>query len=109
MNKTELIAAVAEKAATTKKDAETIINAFTEVVGETLKKGRKAGEQIQLTGFGTFKTSHREAREGVNPRNPKEKVQIPACYSVYFSAGKVLKDTVNAAVEPKKVAKKKKK
>jgi len=110
MNKTELITAIAEKAGSTKKEAEGFLNAFTDVIGETLKKGRKNGEQIQLTGFGTFKTSYREGRTGVNPRNPKEKVEIPACYTIYFSAGKLLKETVNAPVAAagtKKKAKKK--
>lgn len=115
MNKTEFISAVAEKANVTKKDAEACVNAFADVVGETLRKGRKSGDAIQLTGFGTFKTSYREAREGINPKNPKEKVEIPACYVTYFSAGKQLKDTINAPAEKKvaagakKVVKKKKK
>ena len=64
MNKTELIAAVAERAELTKKDAEKVLKAFTDVVAEELKKG----EKIQLVGFGTFEVSERAAREGRNPQ-----------------------------------------
>ena len=64
MNKTELIAAVAEKAELSKKDAEAAVKAFTDVVAEALK----AGDKIQLVGFGTFEVSERAAREGRNPR-----------------------------------------
>ena len=77
MNKTELIAVVAEKAELSKKDAEKAIKAFTDAVSEELVKGGK----IQLVGFGTFEVAERAAREG---RNPK------------FKAGKALKDMVNA-------------
>ena len=64
MNKTELIAAVAEKAEISKKDAEKAVKAFTDVVSEELVNGGK----IQLVGFGTFEVSERPAREGRNPR-----------------------------------------
>jgi DNA-binding protein HU-beta len=90
MNKSELIAAVAEKAGIAKKDAEKAVNAFTEVVADTLKDGGK----IQLVGFGTFEVTERAAREGRNP-STNETIQIPASKAPKFKAGKALKDKVN--------------
>lgn len=90
MNKTELIAAVAEKAEISKKDAEKAIKAFTEAVSEELVKGGK----IQLVGFGTFEVAERAARTGKNPQTGKE-IKIPASKAPKFKAGKALKDTVN--------------
>ena len=90
MNKTELIAAVAEKAEISKKDAEKALKSFTDVVAEELKKG----EQIQLVGFGTFKVSERAAREGRNPKTGKT-MTIEASKTPKFKAGKALKDEVN--------------
>ena len=90
MNKTELIAAVAEKAEISKKDAEKAIKAFTDVVSEELVKG----EKIQLVGFGTFEVAERAAREGRNPQTGKT-MPIPASKSPKFKAGKALKDEVN--------------
>ena len=91
MNKTELIAAVAEKAELSKKDAEKAVKAFTDVVAEELVKG----EKIQLVGFGTFEVSERAAREGRNPKSG-EKMIIEASKTPKFKAGKALKDQVNA-------------
>lgn len=91
MNKTELIAAVAETAGLSKKDAEAAVKAFTEVVSDELKKGGK----IQLVGFGTFEVSERAAREGRNPRTG-ENMKIAASKTPKFKAGKALKDLVNA-------------
>ena len=91
MNKTELIAAIAEKTELSRKDAEKALKAFTEVVEEELKKG----EKIQLVGFGTFEVSERAAREGRNPQTG-ETMQIAASKSPKFKAGKALKDMVNA-------------
>ena len=91
MNKTELIAAVAEKAELSKKDAEKAIKAFTDTVSEELVKGGK----IQLVGFGTFEVSERAAREGRNPLTG-EKITIAASKNPKFKAGKALKDMVNA-------------
>lgn len=91
MNKTELIAAVAEKAELSKKDAEKAVKAFTDVVAEELVKG----EKIQLVGFGTFEVSERAAREGRNPKSG-EKMTIAASKTPKFKAGKALKDEVNA-------------
>ena len=91
MNKTELVAAIAEKSELSKKDAEKALKAFTEVVTDELKKG----EKIQLVGFGTFEVAERAAREGINPTT-KEKIQIPASKAPKFKAGKALKDMINA-------------
>lgn len=90
MNKTELIAAVAEKAELSKKDAEKAIKAFTDVVSDELVKG----EKIQLVGFGTFEVSERAAREGRNPQTG-ETMTIAASKAPKFKAGKALKDMIN--------------
>ena len=91
MNKTELVAAIAEKTGNTKKDAETALNAVLSCITDALVKGDK----VQLIGFGTFETRERAAREGRNPREPKKIIQIPACKAPSFKAGKALKDAVN--------------
>ena len=89
MNKTELVAAIAEQAEISKKDAEKALKAFTDVVAEELKKG----EKIQLVGFGTFEVSERAAREGRNPQTG-EKIDIPAKLYVKFKASKAFKDAI---------------
>ena len=91
MNKTELIAAVAEKAELSKKDAEKSVKALTEAVAEELKKGGK----VQLVGFGTFEVSDRAAREGRNPQTGAA-MKIAASKMPKFKAGKALKDMINA-------------
>ena len=91
MNKTELVAAMAEKAGLSKKDAEAALKAFTETVTDELKKG----EKIALVGFGTFEVSERAAREGRNPQSGKV-MKIAASNAPKFKAGKALKDLVNA-------------
>ena len=91
MNKTELVAAVAEQADISKKDAEKALKAFVDVVIEEMKKG----EKVQLVGFGTFEVSERAAREGRNPQTGKT-MKIEACKAPKFKAGKALKDAVNA-------------
>ena len=90
MNKTDLIAAIAAKAELSKKDAEKALNAFTETVEETLKKG----DDIRLVGFGTFEVRARDARMGKNPRTGEE-IKIAASKVPAFKAGKPLKDIVN--------------
>ena len=90
MNKTELVAAMAEKTELSKKDAEKALKAYTDVVAEELKKG----EKVQLVGFGTFEVAEREAREGRNPRTG-ETMTIAASKSPKFKAGKALKDSLN--------------
>lgn len=91
MNKTELVAAIADKTELSKKDSEKALKAFIEVVSDELKKG----EKIQLVGFGTFEVTQRAARTGKNPQTGKE-INIPASKAPKFKAGKALKDTVNA-------------
>ena len=91
MNKTELIAAVAEQAELSKKDAEKALKAFTDVIAAELVKG----EKVQLVGFGTFEVFEREARLGRNPLTG-EKITIAASKNPKFKAGKALKDMVNA-------------
>ena len=90
MNKTELVAAIAERTELTKKDADSALKAFIDVVGEELSKG----EKIQLVGFGTFETTKRAARKGKNPQTGKA-IKIAACTAPKFKAGKGLKDAVN--------------
>ncbi len=89
MNKTELIAAVAEKAGLTKKDAERVVSATFETVTESLKKGDK----VSISGFGIFEVKTREARIGRNPRT-KEEIKIPATKLPAFKASKTLKDVI---------------
>ena len=90
MNKTELVAAMAEQAGVSKKDAEKTLKAFTDVVAEELKKGGK----VQLVGFGTFEVSERAARDGRNPQTGKV-MKIAASKAPKFQAGKALKDELN--------------
>ena len=90
MNKTQLIEAVAAKADLKKKDAEAAVNAVTAAIAEALK----AGDKVQLVGFGTFEVKTREARDGRNPRTG-EKITIAASKHPAFTAGKALKDSVN--------------
>lgn len=100
MNKKELIAAVAEKAGVTKKDAEAVVKATLETVTAAVA----AGEKVQLIGFGTFESRARAARTGKNPRTG-EAVKIKACKVPSFKAGAALKTAVNAK---KKATRKKK-
>lgn len=90
MNKSELVAAMAEKADMTKKDAEKVLKAFEDVVTEELVTGGK----IQLVGFLTLEVAERKEREGRNPRT-NETMVIPASKVVKFKVGKALKDAVN--------------
>lgn len=89
MNKTELVAAVAERSGLTKKDAERVVSATFETITAELMKG----EKIQISGFGIFEVKAREARVGRNPRT-KEAIEIPASKIPAFKASKTLKDTV---------------
>ena len=90
MNKTELITAVAEKAGLSKKDADKAIAAFIDSVTDALK----AGDKVQLVGFGTFEVRERAAHTGRNPKT-NEANTIAACKAPAFKAGKALKDIVN--------------
>ena len=90
MNKSDLIAAIAAKTGESKKSAEAAVNAFVDVVTESLVKGDK----VQLVGFGSFEVRKRAARKGRNPQT-KEEIKIPASKAPVFKAGKALKDLVN--------------
>ena len=90
MNRTELVAAIAEKTELSRKDAEKALKAFTDVVAEQLKNG----EKVQLVGFGTFEVSERAERDGRNPLTG-EAMKIKASRSPKFKAGKALKDQIN--------------
>ena len=90
MNKSDLIAEIAAKTGSTKKDAEATLNAFVDVVTEQLK----AGDKVQRGGVGTFEVSERAAREGRNPQTGKT-MTIAACKAPKFKAGKALKDAIN--------------
>ncbi|MCQ2495883.1 MAG: HU family DNA-binding protein [Lachnospiraceae bacterium] len=91
MNKTELVAAIAEKAGLSKKDSESALKAVIDVITEELI----AGEKVQLVGFGTFEVAKREARTGKNPSTGAA-IEIAASKAPKFKAGKALKDAVNA-------------
>ena len=90
MNKTQFIDAIVEKSGLKKKEAEAALNAMPDVIAEALK----AGDKIQLVGFGTFEVKERAAREGRNPKTG-ETIKIAASKHPAFTAGKALKDSVN--------------
>ncbi|MBQ7582562.1 MAG: HU family DNA-binding protein [Lachnospiraceae bacterium] len=90
MNKTEIVAAMADSTGLSKKDAEKALKAFTDIVAKELKQGGK----VQLVGFGTFEVSERAAREGRNPQTGKT-MKIAASKAPKFKPGKALKDLVN--------------
>lgn len=92
MNKAELIDTLAEKTNVPKKQVEEVLEVWEQTIISTLK----SGGEINLTGFGTFMAKRREARMGVNPQNPSEKIQIPAVTVPKFKAGKSLKDALKA-------------
>lgn len=91
MNKAELVAKMAAKCDLTKKDTEAALNAFMTCVEDALIEG----EKVQLVGFGSFETRERAAREGRNPKNPSETIEIQASKAPVFKAGKGLKEKVN--------------
>ena len=90
MNKTELIAAVAEKSGLARKDSEKAILAALDTITETLKKG----EKVQLVGFGVFETRTRPAHKGHNPMSGAE-IEIAESKAASFKAGKALKEALN--------------
>lgn len=90
MNKTELIAAAAEKAGVSKKDAERVVNAAIDAITASLAEGSK----VQVSGFGIFEVRNREARVGRNPHT-KQTIEIPATRVPAFKASKALKDAVS--------------
>ena len=90
MTKQELIEALANKAGVARADAEKMFHALLQVVTETLR----SGQEVNISGFGSFVVVNRSARMGVNPQKPEEKIQIPATRVAKFRAGKNLKDAV---------------
>ena len=90
MTKQEFVDKIADKAGLSRRDAGKAVDAFLETITDTLK----GGGDVAFTGFGKFSTSHRAARQGVNPRNPSEKVNIPAATVPKFTAGSQLKQAV---------------
>lgn len=90
MNKTELVALVAEKSGLTKKDAEAAVAATIDAIVDSIA----AGEKVQIVGFGTFEQRQRNARTGCDPRTGKN-IEIPASKVPAFKAGKAFKDAVN--------------
>ncbi len=90
MNKAELSSAIVAKTGLTKKDAEKAINAVVDVISESLK----AGEKVQIVGFGSFEVKERPARTARNPRTGEE-IKIEASKAPVFKPGKALKDIVN--------------
>ena len=91
MNKTELVARVAEKTGLTKKNSQECLEAVLESIQEALV----AGDKVQLVGFGTFEVRDRKARQGRNPQQPDKVIKIPASKAPVFKAGKGLKEMVN--------------
>lgn len=92
MNKANLIDKISEKTGVEKRQVLQVLNTFEEVVIERLK----AGDEVTLTGFGTFIAKFRSARGGVNPQKPAERIQVPAVTVPKFRAGKTLKDALKA-------------
>jgi len=90
MNKQELIEAIAMRAGVSKKDAVAIVDSMIGVITDQLKQGT----DVTVTGFGTFRVSERAARGGVSPRDPTQRIQIPALRVPAFRAGKTLKDAI---------------
>ncbi len=90
MSKQDLIAAIADASGITKRAASDALEALIGSITKELKKGNN----VTVTGFGTFRVSKRAARTGVNPRNPTQKISIPAMKVPSFKAGKTLKDAV---------------
>lgn len=92
MTKQEFVDKVASKANLSRRDAAAAVDAFLDSITDALR----SQEDVSFTGFGKFTTQHRKARQGVNPRNPSQKVQIPASTVPKFSAGSQLKQAVKS-------------
>ncbi len=94
MNKASLIERIAAEAAVTKKQAEDMLNGLVEIIISELK----AGNEVTITGFGTFLARTRHARGGVNPQNPSERIRIPEVTVAKFKTGKTLKDALKGKI-----------
>jgi DNA-binding protein HU-beta len=92
VTKQEFVDKVASKANLSRRDAAAAVDAFLDSITDALR----GGDDVAFTGFGKFTTQHRKARQGVNPRNPSQKVQIPASTVPKFSAGSQLKQAVKS-------------
>jgi len=90
MNKAGLIEALAERLGIGRQEAEKSVNSLVDIITETISRG----EEVTITGFGTFSVHQRKGRVGVNPRNPSEKIDIPSVRTPKFKAGKSLKEAV---------------
>ncbi|MBI2356181.1 MAG: HU family DNA-binding protein [Candidatus Doudnabacteria bacterium] len=90
MNKQDLVDTLANKIGVAKSDAEKMLEGLVEVITQTLK----SGQEVSISGFGSFVVKERSARMGVNPQNPEQKIQIAATRVPKFRAGKNLKDAV---------------
>jgi len=90
MSKQDLITTLADASGITKRSAALALESLTGTITKELKRGNT----VTITGFGTFRVSKRAARKGVNPRNPTERISIPAMKVPSFKAGKTLKDAV---------------
>jgi DNA-binding protein HU-beta len=94
VKKQQFVEQVAARSGLTKRDAAEAVDAFLDEIAEALR----SGEEVTFTGFGKFSVQHRAARQGVNPRNPSERVHIPAARVPKFSAGSQLKQAVREAL-----------
>jgi DNA-binding protein HU-beta len=94
MNKAALIERIAAEAAVSKKDAERMLESLVKIIIDELK----AGNEVTITGFGTFLSRTRHARGGVNPQNPSERIQIPEVKVAKFKTGKTLKDALKGKI-----------
>ena len=90
LNKSDLVEVLAAKLGITYTEAERMLNAFINLIYETLKNGDK----VNISGFGQFSVSHRASRIGVNPRSPSQKIQIPELNTPKFKAGEAFKEAV---------------
>lgn len=90
MNKAALAQAISDKVGISKKESESMLEAFVEIVTSTLK----ANGEVNIAGFGAFSAKTRAGRVGVNPQRPTEKIQIPSVTVPKFKAGKGLKDAL---------------
>jgi DNA-binding protein HU-beta len=90
VTKADFVDRIASKTGLSRKDASKAVDAFLETITDTLKQG----QDVTFTGFGKFSTQRRAARQGVNPRDPSQKVTIPAATVPKFSAGSSLKSAV---------------
>ncbi len=96
MNKASLIEKIADKASVSKKQAESMLESLVDIIISELKEGN----EVTITGFGTFLARTRHARGGVNPQNPSERIEIPEVKVAKFKTGKTLKDALKGKIEP---------